>query len=134
MLHPVTPETLQRLLRARICTKCPWRPSGTKTLSPDVPRSCEARCPVFARLEALHAIAKYLDPMVGSTDDAVRRLSSSSGQASARPEHDVLTHHQEEIIKIVRQVGLGHGVRRSEIHDRRPGARAFKAQSKPTPA
>jgi hypothetical protein len=112
MLQTVSAEELKRLLRLRICRKCQWRPSGSAADGPDTPRTCEARCPVFAQLELLLAIAKYLDPMVGSTEGAVNRVIARLPETEARlgklrtarmEQDNPFNRYHAEIIKLMRE-------------------------------
>jgi hypothetical protein len=57
-------EVLRHELRQHVCRDCRWRPAGSETLGPDVPRSCEPACTVFRGLPALARAARLMDPML----------------------------------------------------------------------
>ena len=58
MQHLNNYELFERAVRARVCTKCYQRPSGSETESPATPRVCQDGCAIFMNLPRLIGIAK----------------------------------------------------------------------------
>ena len=63
---PPALNVVRHMVRDAVCRRCIARPTGSESLAPDVPRSCEATCPVFARLPRLQRLAEQVDPMLRS--------------------------------------------------------------------
>ena len=57
MQQPANIDLMQRALRAKICTQCYQRPTGSETLDASTPRSCESTCPIFLNLPKLIGIS-----------------------------------------------------------------------------
>jgi hypothetical protein len=87
--HP-TVEKMQSLLRARVCADCPYR--NGEIPSCDIPRACEAECPLFVHLPVIREGARQVDPMVGKPrhmiHDLMRRLGhGKSSRAKIARQH-----------------------------------------------
>ena len=61
-----SPEIFKNEMRHRVCRVCPFRPPHTEALGPQIPRRCEAKCPLFLHLPMLRKIALLTDPMLRS--------------------------------------------------------------------
>lgn len=67
MIHPMPSlDVLRHEVRRRICPRCYRRPLGSETLQADLPRDCEATCPIFLHLPVLKEMAVQLDTMLRS--------------------------------------------------------------------
>ena len=75
-----TLDHIQRLTRARVCAKCPYRTPGTDSQGSDFARACESSCALFMRLPVLREAARQLDPMVGHRPRVLRRLVARIGR------------------------------------------------------
>ena len=69
-----TPDLVRHTVRGAVCPHCPSRPAGSEALGPDVPRACEAGCPVFESLTVLKRAAEQLDPMLRPRETSLRHL------------------------------------------------------------
>ena len=72
MRHLPTLDMLERSLRVKVCASCPRRPPGSECLGSDVPRACEAHCPVFVHLPQIKAIGEQVDTMIASRERVLR--------------------------------------------------------------
>jgi len=73
-----TEETLRRLLRSRICTKCLARRGlDNAARKPDEVLACQAQCPIFLTLPTLTKYVDNLDSLVGSYDGVVHAVAAS---------------------------------------------------------
>lgn len=69
-------NVMQQQLRARICPNCIWRPEGSESLAPEIPRFCQGECPVFQNLPELMQTAQQMDSMLGSYQQTMRHRVS----------------------------------------------------------
>jgi hypothetical protein len=113
--HSLESQQQQRL-RARICPRCQWRPKGSESLGPDVPRPCQGQCPIFLSLPALVQIARNLDPMLtsyGATmHDKICRFCAGHpiwpGVCVKRAGHACpLCHYRKEVVETLRDLVRG---------------------------
>lgn len=74
MRHIPTLKDVERLTRARVCARCPYRTPGTDSHDTDFARPCESRCALFAHLPVLREAARQVDPMVGHRPQVLERL------------------------------------------------------------
>ena len=72
MWHLPLNEIASRVAREVACARCSDRPSGSEALGPEVPRSCEVRCPLFVHLPKLIALAATVGDQPGDCDRGVR--------------------------------------------------------------
>ena len=63
---PPSLSLVRHVIRETVCRQCSARPAGSESMGPDEPRTCEATCPVFARLPRLRRVAEQIDPMLRS--------------------------------------------------------------------
>ena len=75
--------TVQRAVRARICSECPARTPGDDRTAR--PRACEAACPHFSSLPRLWGLAVRIDPMVGRFGRAMARAVCEAEWSAASP-------------------------------------------------
>src|ERR671936_18120 len=76
-------STVQQAVRARVCSGCGDRTPGFA--ASDVPRACEATCPLFRSLPRLWNLALRTDPMVGRFEAAMRRtIQDVAGDSKRR--------------------------------------------------
>jgi hypothetical protein len=80
--HITHVNDVERMVRARICARCPYRTAGTDQCGTDSARPCEAGRELFSHLHVLTTAARQLDPMVGHRPKVLRRLVRRIG---ARP-------------------------------------------------
>jgi hypothetical protein len=60
-------ELFQRAIRSRICANCYQRPPGSEEFGPEVKRTCEGKCPIFASLpKIVGAAVRYPRENVGA--------------------------------------------------------------------
>jgi hypothetical protein len=71
-----TLDLLRHTVRSAICPHCLSRPAGSEALGADVPRACEAGCPVFESLPVLKRAAEQIDPMLRSREMCLRHLTA----------------------------------------------------------
>lgn len=87
MRREPTLSHVQRLVRARVCARCPYRTPGTDSLGTDFVKPCESGCPLFMHLPVLREASRQLDPMVGNRPRVlqrlVRRITRRDGHAPA---------------------------------------------------
>lgn len=90
MQHNPIDEVARRAVRAVACTQCYQRPAGSEALGPEVPRACEATCPLFLHLPTLVRLAPGLTAEPGAVDRALQasvcrtcRLSLTAGEYCA---------------------------------------------------
>ena len=90
MQHLPLNEVAHRLTREVACVHCYQRPPWSEMLSPEVPRACEAGCPLFANLPRLMSLARDMVDQSGDWELAVRngvcgacRLRPTSGDFCA---------------------------------------------------
>lgn len=74
MRRTPTLQDVQRLTRARVCARCPYRTPGTASHDSDSARPCESNCALFVHLPVLREAARQLDPMVGHRPRVIGRL------------------------------------------------------------
>jgi len=79
MRREPTLSHVQRLVRARVCPRCPYRTPGTDLQGTDTPRVCESHCELFVHLPVLREAARQLDPMVGHRPRVLARLVQRIG-------------------------------------------------------
>jgi hypothetical protein len=77
MQHLATNDVERRLVREVACTKCYQRPPGSESLGPEVPRMCEASCPLFYHLPTLARLARQVGNIPGECEIAVKDLACS---------------------------------------------------------
>jgi hypothetical protein len=71
MWHLPLDEVAHRLARETACVHCSQRPPGSESLGPEVPRACQANCPLFAHLPRLIGIARQAGDRPGDVESAV---------------------------------------------------------------
>lgn len=59
-------QAIQERLRLMVCSSCPWAGPKGVALGPQVPRTCEKKCPLFQQLPRLRQTAALLDPLLRS--------------------------------------------------------------------
>ena len=90
MRHLPVIDVAHRLVREVACVRCYQRPPGSEAWGPDVVRSCEPSCPLFAHLPSLMALAPTVGDLPGDCERrlnegvcTVCRLRPSSGEFCA---------------------------------------------------
>ena len=91
-MRDVNLDVLQRAIRASICPICSQRPQGTEAWAPEVPRSCQSMCTIFANLPALKDIADHAEPVPGSYERSARRLICQVCRRNPAPPDDCSDH------------------------------------------
>ena len=89
MLPSPTLRALQTQLRQSICRRCANAPRASRSLGPDVPRSCEKRCPLFGQLPRLKRTAELLDPTLRcrrlELEHLITQLAAQDPKAATSP-------------------------------------------------
>ena len=87
MQHLPLIQVAHRLAREVACVECYQRPHGSEALGPEVARTCEGSCPLFAHLPALAALAATVGDRPGDCERRVKesvctacRLSPTAGE------------------------------------------------------
>jgi hypothetical protein len=97
-------DVLKPEVRHQICRHCRWRPPGSEMLDANVPRACEAQCPVFRHLPVLARTACLMDPMLRPPELTLRHrildLCEEDPDAKARGRCP-LRRYQQEVAKLI---------------------------------
>jgi hypothetical protein len=75
MRHLPLNDVARRLAREVACVRCYQRPPGSETLGPEVARTCEPACPVFAHLPGLISLSMQVGDRPGECETLVRRTA-----------------------------------------------------------
>lgn len=90
--HQPTLQTLQHLVRRRICAHCD-SPNRTVARGPDKVRSCEADCPLYRVLPHLHDIVVCADWSLRECDQTLRHAVEHSHRQLVEGTHPEHAHH-----------------------------------------
>ena len=82
MKRTISLQTLQEVVRARVCSTCERLTPGGNELPLSQPRDCEHGCGLFEALPNLRTLAVNLDPVVGNFPRAAR---AACGDVVAEP-------------------------------------------------
>jgi len=71
-------DEMERAIRAKVCTRCSQRPTGSETLGPGRPRACQGQCTIFINLSDIrqHAMRAYAG-MPEPFESAVRDIAAT---------------------------------------------------------
>ncbi len=97
MRNQPTSELLSQLIRGRICASCPNLSREDPPCGITLPHTCERDCPLFAQLQTLVGISRYMDPMLGSPRHVIERMPLNGVGRS-------LAQVRSELVRIVEEV------------------------------
>ena len=103
MRREPTLSHVQRMMRARVCARCPYRTPGTDSLGADFIKPCESSCPLFVHLPVLREAARQLDPMVGNRPRALGRLVRRIARRDSR-EPATTRRHGKHVVDLLEQL------------------------------
>lgn len=94
---------VQRLVRARVCARCPYRTPGTDFHGIDTPRPCESSCGLFVQLPVLREAARQLDPMVGHRSRVLARLVRGMRRDPSK-RAELLRSHGKSVVDLLEEL------------------------------
>jgi len=121
MQHAPILEVARHAIRGAVCTRCYQRPPGSEAHGPQVPRSCEGRCTIFAYLTKVWGLAhQAADPWLLPYELAMKERICSHCTVSPSPgdycgsrvaAECPLNRYLSEVIEVVTRVAVMHGKR-----------------------
>lgn len=97
-------------IRGAICRDCRWRPRGSESLDPHIPRDCEANCPLFQNLPALIQTAQCVDPIICSHRRALlaqikrlcrKEIQDPTSRSGKKQRPSALWAHRERLVELL---------------------------------
>jgi hypothetical protein len=107
--HQPTLDSLQHLVRGRICAHCD-SPRRTAAHGPDSVRNCEVNCPLFRVLPHLHEIVVCADWSLRECDQTLRHAIEHAHEQCVEATHPRHAHlcplcrYSAELIRVIGEV------------------------------